>query len=80
MSEEQFVKKALKIANDQISNIGTSLVVKKGTALIYQIILNGNLEVKINFRDPKRGQSAFQTDLCVFEANSEGIMIPRVVI
>lgn len=31
-------------------------------------------------RKPRRGASAFQTDLCVFEDKSEEVTIPRVVI
>jgi hypothetical protein len=31
-------------------------------------------------KSPKRGSSAFETDLCIFEDVTEGVCIPRVVI
>ena len=58
------------------------LSIEEGKALLYQITLNNKLEPTIEperYRDPKRGDSAFQTDLCVFEKKSNGIKLPRVV-
>ena len=41
--------------------------------------VNNRLELTVNPKQPMRGQSAFQTDLCVFEELSDGTDIPRVV-
>jgi len=56
------------------------LQVERGAALLYQIAVDNNLSIAINPRFPTRGQSAFQTDLCIFETRSVKIRIPRVVI
>lgn len=80
MKEDPFVRVALKAAEEVID---PPLSIEQGKALLYQVTVNNKLEVKVNPRDPKRGQSAFQTDLCVFEkysSKSEDIYIPRVVL
>lgn len=50
-------------------------MVRRGAALLYQITLDSDLTARVNPRAPARGQSAFQTDLCVFDAET-----PRVVL
>jgi len=76
MPEDQFVKEALEAAEEIL---GPPLVIQRGTSLLYQVTVNNQLEVTVDPRKPKRGQSAFQTDLCVFEEVSKDIRIPRVV-
>jgi len=76
MSEDQFVREALEAAEEML---GPPLVIRRGAALLYQVTVNDQLEVTVNPRKPKRGQSAFQTDLCVFEEISNEKRIPRVV-
>jgi len=57
-----------------------SLEVERGAALLYQVKVDNRLEVTVNPRAPTRGQSAFQTDLCVFEQVSANVRIPHVVL
>jgi hypothetical protein len=56
--------------------------VARGAPLLYELRVDNNLEVvsQDQVRKPKRGSSAFQTDLCVFEDKTAEISIPRVVI
>jgi hypothetical protein len=66
------------------------LRVSRGAVLLYQITLDNELKLvppREELQKPKRGQSAFQTDLCVFEdkkTDFEGeettVSIPRVVL
>lgn len=50
--------------------------------LLYEITVSNSLQVMSQecVRKPKRGASAFQTDLCIFEKLTPEILIPRVVI
>jgi len=50
--------------------------------LLYELKVSDMLEVMqpAQVKKPKRGSSAFETDLCVFEEVSEEVHIPRVVI
>jgi hypothetical protein len=78
--ESPFVGIALEVARETLS---LPLHVERREVLIYQISLDDKLEPTIDFKNPpKRGSSAFQTNLCVFEKkkgkNGE-ISIPRVV-
>ncbi len=54
--------------------------VVRGAPLLYEIRVSNALEVmsQEQVRKPKRGTSAFQTDLCVFEDKTPDIAIPRV--
>jgi hypothetical protein len=56
--------------------------VERGAPLLYEIRASNALEVmsQDQIRKPKRGTSAFQTDLCMFEDKTPNIAIPRVVI
>lgn len=54
-------------------------IAEQGANLYYQITIDNNLNVTVDPKKPLRGQSAFQTDLCVFEKR-DGIILPRVVI
>lgn len=76
-SENQFVKTALSAAKDVL---GPPLSIKRGAVLLYQVTVDNRLELQVNPKSPKRGQFAFQTDLCVFENISDDLTIPRVVL
>ena len=80
MAEESpFVAVALQVAEE----IGLQpLSVRRGAPLLYEIKVSNNLEVMEpeQIRRPRRGASAFQTDLCIFEERSPGVHIPRVVL
>jgi len=77
MEESLFVK----VFEDALKEIfKETLIVKKGANLIYDLALNENLELNVtDTKNPKRGKSAFQTDICVFEKINE-IEYPRIVI
>lgn len=80
MAEESpFVAIAQSVAEEILR---PPLRVARGAPLLYEITVNNNLEVmkQEQVRNPKRGASAFQTDLCIFEDITPEISIPRVVI
>ncbi|MEO8331524.1 MAG: hypothetical protein ABI479_03765 [Gallionella sp.] len=78
-AESQFVAIAHAVA-DQI--LAPPFRVARGAPLLYEIRVSNTLEVmsQEQVRKPKRGTSAFQTDLCVFEDKTPQVSIPRVVI
>jgi hypothetical protein len=53
------------------------LSVRRSAALLYQVTVNNELELTVDPKQPVRGNSAFQTDLCVFEEKQEDLFIPR---
>jgi hypothetical protein len=77
--ESPFVATAQSVAQDILR---PPLRVARGAPLLYEITVNNSLEVmkQEQVRNPKRGASAFQTDLCIFEDKTPEISIPRVVI
>jgi hypothetical protein len=77
MKEDPFVKIAKKAAE---TVIGPPLIIQQGASLLYQITVDNRLRISIDPKVPKRGQSAFQTDLCVFEEIDGKTRIPRVVL
>lgn len=56
------------------------LSVRRRAALLYEVTVDNNLSLTVNPKQPVRGDSAFETDLCVFEAKSDTVVIPRVVL
>lgn len=77
MEESSFVKIFEKASNEIFKD---TLIVKKGANLLYDLALNSGLELSVSdLKNPKRGRSAFQTDICVFE-KINNIEYPRVVI
>ena len=59
---------------------GSNALIKRKANLFYQLTLNRELALDVNLTEPpKRGESAFQTDICVFEELNNGIKFPRVV-
>ena len=76
--ESPFVEIAQSVA---AACLPSPLFVQRGAVLLYQITVDNQLQpldVKL-IRKPVRGNSAFQTDLCVFEKKSDEVSIPRVV-
>ncbi|MCX7960625.1 MAG: hypothetical protein N2653_03490 [Burkholderiales bacterium] len=75
--ESSFVAVALKAAGEVLQ---PPLSIRRGAALLYEVTVDNNLALTVDPKNPVRGDSAFQTDLCVFEAKSEKVVLPRVVI
>jgi len=80
VAESSFVETANTFIDEALND--PSLKVKKGAVLLYQVTVDNNLRVmgEDQIRHPKRGDSAFQTDLCIFEERSEDVLLPRVVL
>ena len=76
MVEDVFVEQALNVATALLK---PPLTIRRGAALLYQVTVSNRLEMSVDLRNPVRGQSAFETDLCVFEQVDERVSIPRVV-
>lgn len=76
-AESAFVVVAKEVANRLLQK--TPYVVHQGAALLYQVTLDNQLEPTVDTKRPVRGNSAFQTDLCIFENKGEGVSISRVV-
>lgn len=76
--KEEIIVGLLKEAAEQI--LDKDFVIKIGSNLYYELYFTQNLETsKKNGLNPKRGHSAFQTDLCIFEVK-DNLEFPRVVI
>ena len=73
--ESEFVAVAQKVAE---AILPTPLFVQRHAALLYQVTVDNHLSLTVNIMNPSRGNSAFQTDLCIFE-KGENVSIPRVV-
>ncbi|MFZ4552442.1 MAG: hypothetical protein ACOYNB_11520 [Aquabacterium sp.] len=78
-TESPFVGIALEVAT---ANLKHPLSIARSRPLLYELKVSDMLEVMqpSQVKKPKRGSSAFETDLCVFEEVAEGVHIPRVVI
>jgi hypothetical protein len=77
MKESIFVDMFESIAKEVI---GDKAIVLRKANLYYELYLNSKLELTTpETKKPKRGKSAFQTDICIFEL-VDGIEFPRVVI
>jgi hypothetical protein len=82
-AESEFVGMALEVANQLFPE--SQYRVQRGAVLLYRITVDDQLTVRVDVRKPVRGNSAFETDLCVFEkrdahGGGEAILIPRVVL
>lgn len=75
-AESEFVAVAQEVAERVLPS---PLFVQRGAALLYQVTVDNQLSLTVNVKRPARGNSAFQTDLCVFERKTEEVSIPRVV-
>lgn len=76
MPEDPFVSTAFRAARDVVA---PPLSVRRGAALLYEVTVDNRLRVCIDPKAPKRGRSAFQTDLCIFDEVAPDVHIPRVV-
>jgi hypothetical protein len=79
-TESTFVAVAKNLIAEDLC--GQPLDIRQGAVLLYQVTVDNNLQVmsEAHIRAPKRGDSAFQTDLCLFEQKSKDIWLPRVVL
>lgn len=77
MKEDIFVQTAMTAAQSVVCH---PLSVERGQALLYQVTIDNKLNLNVNPQKPVRGQSAFQTDLSIFEQVNDEIRIPRVVL
>lgn len=77
MPEDLFVRTALRAISDSLAK---PLEVEQGAPLLYEVRVDNNLKITVDPRSPTRGQSAFETDLCIFEHKSDDVRIPRVVL
>jgi hypothetical protein len=78
-AESLFVDTAHNLIKRELS--GQPLEVRRGAVLLYQVTVDNRLRVmeRDRIQSPRRGDSAFQTDLCVFE-RVEDVLLPRVVL
>jgi hypothetical protein len=76
MAEHPLVAEAHAIARRALQ---PPLSIERGAPLLYAVTVNNALQVTVNPKKPVRGQSAFETDLCVFEQKTDDINIPRLV-
>lgn len=76
-AEDRFVGIALKAATEVLV---PPLSIQRGACLLYEVTVDNRLRLAVDPRVPRRGRSAFQIDLCVFEAIDHDIRIPRVVL
>jgi hypothetical protein len=74
--ESEFVEIA-KAAAESI--LAPPLSIRRGACLLYQVTVDNELALTVDLKNPSRGNSAFQTDLCIFEEKRKDILIPRVV-
>lgn len=77
MPEDQLVATARQLIADMLPK---KLEVQRGAAILYQVTVDNRLNITVNPKDPTRGQSAFQTDLCIFERVAANVQLPRVVV
>jgi hypothetical protein len=77
MLEDEFVEIALAAGREVVH---PPLLMDRGRSLLYQVTVDNRLQLTVKPDDPKRGRSAFQTDLAVFEKFDNDIEIPRVVL
>lgn len=75
-TESAFVEVAQRVAEKILPS---PLFVLRGAALLYQVTVDNRLSHTVDVKRPVRGNSAFQTDLCIFEKKSDEVSIPRVV-
>jgi len=77
MRESTFIN-VFQQAADKILN--NTIVVKSKSNLLYELYLNDKLEIsERDLKNPRRGYSAFQTDICVYE-QINNVLIPRIAI
>jgi len=77
MKESAFVSVFEAVASEVL---GKNAKVRRGENLFYQLFLDRSWTLEVKNTTPKRGSSAFQTDICIFEELPNGVEFPRVVI
>jgi hypothetical protein len=77
MSEDRLVAAAHRVL---ARSLPRRFNVQRGAPLLYQVQVDNRLDFTVKASAPTRGQSAFQTDLCVFERVAANTRIPRVVL
>ena len=75
--ESEFVGIAQEVAGNVLE---PPLHIERSASLLYQVMVDNTLALTVDVKSPKRGNAAFQTDLCVFERKNEEVSIPRVVL
>ncbi len=68
MQEDDFVQQVTLLVKEVLPE--QYIPIQKAN-LYYQITVDNNLDVTLDLKKPKRGDSAFQTDLCIFLKKNE---------
>ena len=76
MTEAEFANRIYRTAEGIVAPLEVAI----GAPLLYQVTVNDNVEITVDPGAPKRGQSAFETDVAIFESLGTGRRKPRVVI
>ena len=76
MKESEVVKKIKECLEKELKNY----IIKDKSNLFYELYLNKDLKLNVNTKKPKRGYSAFQTDLCIYRKLDNNIELPIVAI
>lgn len=76
-TEDPFLEKTAALLRAQFA---LPIVIETKANLLYEVTVNNRLELdQIDLKRPIRGQSAFQTDVAVFEQIASDIRLPRIV-
>jgi hypothetical protein len=75
MTEDEFVEKVTQLMKGVLPD---QFVLQQKANLYYQIVADNNLNIAADLKNPKRGDSAFQTDLCIFLKKND-ILLPKIV-
>jgi hypothetical protein len=76
VTEAEFAKRVSRTALGIVGRLQVAV----GAPLLYQVTVNHNAEITVDPGAPKRGRSAFETDVAVFEPLGAGRRKPRVVV
>jgi hypothetical protein len=77
MREYEFVGQVVQLLREK-EILPEPYTIRMNANLYYQIIADNNLNITANLKNPKRGDSAFQTDLCIFRKRRD-IELPKIV-
>jgi len=76
MHEDEYVEQITQLVKDALPK---QYVPVQKANLYYQVVADNNLNIPADLKHPKRGDSAFQTDLCIFLKKND-ILLPKIVI
>jgi hypothetical protein len=82
LSESEFVWEVFALLTEQ-QILPEQYVVRRNANLYYQIMADNYLRIHANLNRPKRGDYAFQTDLCIFLKKKfvgKDIEVPKIVL